>query len=151
MANALGTFVIDTTVSIQNSTASDLNPEDVDFLLPFFPENQKCKHRGGLTAIILLPWRPRFFLMWYVHLSSLSLFSYSVMSNSLHPPWTHPHQVHQSMGFPRQEYWSGLPFPSLGDLPNPGIKLSFPALQIDFLPVSHQGSHWVVFKIKWPF
>ena len=74
------------------------------------------------------------------------------MSNSLHPPWTHPHQAHLSIGFPRQKYWSGLLFPSLGDLPNPGIKLSFPALQVDFfLPVSHQGSHWVVFKIKWPF
>ena len=42
----------------------------------------------------------------------------------------------QSMGFPRQEYWSGLPFPSLGDLPNPGIKpasLVSPALQADSL------------------
>ena len=32
------------------------------------------------------------------------------------------------MGFPRQEYWSGLPFPSPGNLPNPGIELTFPAL-----------------------
>ena len=37
------------------------------------------------------------------------------------------------MGFPRQEYWSGLPFPSPGDLPDPGIK---PTLQADALPVS---------------
>ena len=38
------------------------------------------------------------------------------------------------MGFPRQEYWSGLPFPSPGDLPNPGIEPGSPALQADSLP-----------------
>ena len=38
------------------------------------------------------------------------------------------------MGFPRQEYWSGLPFPSLEDLPDPGIELRSPALQADSLP-----------------
>ena len=38
------------------------------------------------------------------------------------------------MGFSRQEYWSGLPFPSLGDLLNPGIKPGYPALQADSLP-----------------
>ena len=37
------------------------------------------------------------------------------------------------MGFSRQEYWSGLPFPSPGDLPNPGIKLGSPALEADAL------------------
>jgi len=44
------------------------------------------------------------------------------------------------MGFPRQEYWSGLPFPSPGDLPDPGIKPTSPALQPDSLLLSHQGS-----------
>ena len=39
-----------------------------------------------------------------------------------------------SMGFSRQEYWSGLPFPSTGDLPEPGIKPRSPALQADALP-----------------
>ena len=38
------------------------------------------------------------------------------------------------MGFSRQEYWSGLPFPSLGDLPDPGIEPGFPTLQADSLP-----------------
>ena len=38
-----------------------------------------------------------------------------------------------SMGFPRQEYWSGLPYPFPGDLPDPGIELSSPALQVDCL------------------
>ena len=43
-------------------------------------------------------------------------------------------QAPLSMGFSRQEYWSGLPFPSPGDLPDPGIKLGSPALQTDDLP-----------------
>ena len=41
--------------------------------------------------------------------------------------WTVAHQAPRSMGFPRQEYWSGLPFPIPGDLPNPGIKPESPA------------------------
>ena len=47
----------------------------------------------------------------------------AVMSDSFATPWTVAHQAPQSMGFPRQEYRSGLPFPSSGDLPNPGIEL----------------------------
>ena len=43
-------------------------------------------------------------------------------------PWTVALQALTSMEFPRQEYWSGLPFPSPGDLPDPGIELEFPAL-----------------------
>ena len=39
-------------------------------------------------------------------------------------PWTIAHQAPLYMGFPKQEYWSGLPFPSPGDLPNPGIELT---------------------------
>ena len=44
-------------------------------------------------------------------------------------PWTVAHQAPLSMGFSRQEYWSGLPFPSPGDLSNPGIEPRSPALQ----------------------
>ena len=49
-------------------------------------------------------------------------------------PWTVAHQASPSMGFPRQEYWSGLPFPSPGDHPHPGIEPRSPALQADALP-----------------
>ena len=52
-------------------------------------------------------------------------------------PWTI-----QSMEFSRPEYWSGWPFPSPGDLPNPGIELRFPALQADSLPAEPQGKPW---------
>ena len=44
------------------------------------------------------------------------------------------------MGFPRQGYWSGLLFSSPRDLPNPGIKTAFPALQVVSLQLSHEGS-----------
>ena len=49
-------------------------------------------------------------------------------------PWTIALQAPLSMGFPRQEYWSGLPFPSPEDLLDPGIKPGSPALQADSLP-----------------
>ena len=49
-------------------------------------------------------------------------------------PWTVAHQAPPFMGFSRQEYWSGLPFPSLGGLPNPGIEPRSPELQADPLP-----------------
>ena len=51
-----------------------------------------------------------------------------VVSNSLRPHGLVAYQAPLSMGFSRQEYWSGLPFPSPGDLPNPGIKPGSPAL-----------------------
>ena len=49
-------------------------------------------------------------------------------------PWTVDYQAPQSMEFSRQEYWSGLPFPSPGNLPDPGIKPVSLALQADALP-----------------
>ena len=67
----------------------------------------------------------------------------SVVSNSA-TPWTVAPQAPLSMEFSRQEYWSGLPCPPSGDLPNPGIEPESPvssALQADSLPLSHQGSH----------
>ena len=57
-------------------------------------------------------------------------------------PWTVAHQASLSMGFSRKEYWSGLPCPPPGDLPNPGIKPispAAPALKVDSLLLSHGG------------
>ena len=54
-------------------------------------------------------------------------------------PWTVAYQAPPSMEFSRQEYWSGLPFPSPGDLPDPGIKPRSPALQADALPSEPPG------------
>ena len=54
--------------------------------------------------------------------------------------WTVAHQAPLSMGFSRQEYWSGLPFPTPGDLPDPGIKPMFPALAGRFFTKEPQGT-----------
>ena len=51
-------------------------------------------------------------------------------------PWTVAHQAPLSMGFPREEYLSGLPFPSPGDHPNPGIDPASPALAGGFFTTS---------------
>ena len=57
----------------------------------------------------------------------------SVVSDSFATPWTVACQAPLSMGFSRQEYWSGLPFPSPGDLPDPGIKPGFLIFRADSL------------------
>ena len=49
-----------------------------------------------------------------------------------------------AMGFPRQEYWSGLPFPSPGDLPNPATEPTSPSLQADSLPLSYWEAPWTI-------
>ena len=61
------------------------------------------------------------------------------MFDSFATPWTVTRQATPSVGFPRQEYWSRLPFPSAGDLPDPRVKPTFP-LQVDSLPLSHLRS-----------
>ena len=61
------------------------------------------------------------------------------MSDSVQPLWTVAHKAPLSMEFSRQEYYSGLSFPSPGDLPDPGIELRSPVLQADSLPSEPPG------------
>ena len=73
----------------------------------------------------------------------LSVLSHSAVSDSFAALWTVDGQAPLSMEFPKQEYWSGLPFPTRGDLPDPGIKsmsLASPALAGRFLPLVPPGS-----------
>ena len=56
-------------------------------------------------------------------------------------PWTVARQAPLSMGFQRQEYWSGLPFPSPGDLPDPGIEPTSPALVGEFFTTEPPGKY----------
>ena len=67
----------------------------------------------------------QFAYCWNVKVKSLS------RAQLFATPWTVAHQAPPSMGFSRQEYWSGLPFPSPGDLPHPRIEPTSPALQAD--------------------
>ena len=60
------------------------------------------------------------------------LFSHQCMSNSSATLWIIVCQAPQSVRFPSQQYWNGLPFPSPGDIPNPGIEPGPPALQADY-------------------
>ena len=69
-------------------------------------------------------------LSWAKSLSRVRLFA---------TPWTAAYQAPPSMGFFRQEYWSGLPFPSPGDLPNPGIEPGSPDRRQTLYRLSHQG------------
>ena len=75
-------------------------------------------------------------------IQNLSLKLFGGLVAKSHPtlvtPWTVACQAPLSMGFSMQEHWSGLPFPSPGDLPNPGIELGSPALQDDSLPTELQ-------------
>ena len=67
-------------------------------------------------------------------------------------PWTVAVQASLSMGFSRQEYWSGLLFPPPGDLSNPGIEPESPTLQVDSLPLNHQGSpKYCIRDKKWKY
>ena len=70
-----------------------------------------------------------------IHLSSKSVSHVQLFAT----PWTVAYQTHPSMGFSRQECWSQLPFPSPGDLPDPGIELRSPALQADASPSEPEG------------
>ena len=75
-------------------------------------------------------------------LSSHSSHAHSQLLNHLQlflPPWTVAHQTPRPMGFPWQEHWSGLPFPSPVDLPDQGIVPGSPTLLADSLPAKLPG------------
>ena len=77
---------------------------------------------------------------WKVKVKSLSL------EQLVATPWTVAYQAPPFMGFSRREYWSGLPFPSPGDLPNPGIEPGSPTLQADALPSEPPGNPKTVLR-----
>ena len=89
-------------------------------------------------------------IKWVKSLSHVQLFEI---------PWTVAYKAPLSMGFSRKEYWSGLPFPSPGDLPDPGIKPGSSTLQADALPSEPPGkphshgycSYKINFEIMWAY
>ena len=76
----------------------------------------------------------------------LTLVVYSVMPDFLVISWTVARQAPLSMGFPRQEHWSGLPFPSPRHLPHPGIELESPALAGGFFTAEPPGKFPLILK-----
>ena len=92
---------------------------------------KEAEGEGGLrndNGIVVTRGRASWFL------GAVLLFSHSVVSNSLVSPWTVARQAPLSIGFSRQEYRSGLPFPTSGF--DPGIKLASHILRVDSLPLS---------------
>ena len=88
-------------------------------------------------------------MMLFVSACMLILFNCAWLFDTL---WTVTWQYPLSLGLSRQEYWSGLPCSSEGDLPNPEIKAAFPvspALQAVSLPLSQWGSPMILWKWKW--
>ena len=106
-------------------------------LAPFFSQSVIASYQGWFSIIIYL----------FIH-GGGGLVTKSCQT--LSTPWTVGCGAPLSMGFSRQEYWSGLPFPPLGDLPDPGIKPRSPALQTDSLLTELQGKllKWVNTTIK---
>ena len=97
----------------------------------FFWPSKKCFF---LLLFLISP----FFLLCFSLLSESAVKSLSRV-RVFATPWTVAYKAPLSMGFSRQEYWSGLPFPSPGDLPNPGIEPGSPSLQADALPSEPPG------------
>ena len=100
---------------------------------------------GGGICILRLTWKDIPVTTSFQSCMSAKLFSGVRVFAT---PWTVAHQGLLSMGFLRQEYWSGLPFPSPGDLPDPGIKPRSPAppaLPMDSLLLNCQQSCYLLF------
>ena len=104
-----------------------LHPED---LSPDSSHSPHCAGKPQLRVLGPTPWSVK---------SSPSRLPLSVVSDSLRPAWTVAHHGFLSMGFSRQEYWSGLPCPPPGDLPDSGIKPRSLTLQADSLPSEPPG------------
>ena len=105
------------------------------FFLIFYQNTTLTDHSlRNIPTINLMPFpKHSAFLAWLIFInflicSTMGCVHHSVVSDSLQTPWTVAKQAPLSMRFLRQEYWSGLPFPFTGNLPNPRIKPGSPAL-----------------------
>ena len=110
----------------------------------FFRREGRIKVGGGPSDSSSCGWHADVDIQGNTHAPLVTVRACSVVSDS-ETPWIVPHWAPPCMGFSRQEYWSGVPFPSPGNLPSPGIKPMSPALQADPLSLSHLGSHWTSF------
>ena len=100
---------------------------------------RKGVHQGCILSPCLFNLYAEWVSEWVKSLSRVWLFA---------TPWTVAHQALPSMGFSKQEYWSGLPFPSPGDLPDPEIKLVSPAFQADALTSEPPGKLVKVCRLR---
>ena len=102
------------------------------------PRGYRLKISAGSRRVLRVLWFPSIWLTSGCGTPTLS--TLDPLSLLAFTPWTVAHQPSLSREFPRQEYWSSLPFPPPGDLPDPGIKstsLAFPALAATICPTIH--------------
>ena len=116
-------------------------------VFPFSRGSSQPRNQTGLSYIA-----GRVFTTWAIREAYLKYKKMKVKVKSLSrvwlfaTPWTVAHQASPSLGFSRQDYWSGLPFPSPGELPDPAIEPRSPALQADALTSEPPGKpigHWL--------
>ena len=111
-------------------------------LLLLFSHSTRCVGYPPLSSCLHIQLR--------LH-SALWHYSFSVQFSRVRlsaTPWTVARQAPLSVGFSRQEYWSRLPFPALGDLPDPGIKLASSALTGRFFTAEPLGKSWTSILFK---
>ena len=125
-------------VSTQGCCDSLQWPSWGDVLLPHSRGSTGRAQEGSLWTWALGRGPTLPFSMWLV--SIVLFFSHWGVSDSSVTPWTVARQALLSVGFLRQEYWSGLPFSSPGDLPCPEIEPVSPALAGGFFTAEHEGS-----------
>ena len=137
--------------SLKNTISQSLKPTHLGQSLGALTISDHCTKgvfQGGQwpsTPWSNLPWQPtaslspRSYLNCCCCLVTQSWVTKLTLSNSFGTPWTVAHQAPLSMGFSRQEYWNGLAFPSPGNLPDPGIKLTSPALADGFFTTELLG------------
>ena len=124
-----------------------------------YTQNMQKVRFQGLVQIQPLIFCPLLLLatlpqsLWPTASRSHFLFLITVMSDSFATPWTVAHQAPLSMGLPKQEYWSGLPFTPPGFFPTQGSNLCplcFLLWQVDSLPLSHLGNstHGLLLSFK---
>ena len=101
------------------SEVSNISPGNFDSSLCFI--QPRILHDDNKQGDDILPWHTPF-PIWNLSIVPWSEVKSLSCVQLFATPWTVAYQAPQSMGFSRQEYWSGLPFPSPGDLPDPGIK-----------------------------
>ena len=115
--------------------------------------NPTIKVHCAPVLVSTLPSVPSEAISALIYFTRLLWFNQQVTSDSLATPWTIARQPPLSMGFPRQDCWSRLPFPSPGHLPNPGIDSVAPALAGGFCNTDPPGkpfTRWVCsFWTKW--
>ena len=121
-------------------------------LLSILPSIHQSIHLSVCTSLLSGTMLPSSLILYFPCFSlrirphppqPLYVLSCLVMSNSV-TPRTAACQALLSMGFSRQEWWSGLPCPPPGDLPNPGIEPRSPALQVDSLPIELPGKPLII-------